>query len=179
MAQQLPFAPYHLLLQTLSESPVREAEEEGGVACHKELMKVGVVHQVLNTLASLGHRLRATPTDSAPDHPSNSLSTAVRGRGRGRGVTAEHRLYWAKGTGFATGSITSAWNTNETKSKQKSVEKMICLCLAILSEYLSAARGCGEGAESWRGSALADLLASSCLLPVLATYLMNDSSKRD
>lgn len=63
------------------------------------------------------------------------------------------------------------------RAKQKSEEKYICLCFAILSEYLSVSKGCGQGEESWCGPALADLLADSCLLPAMTTYLINDSSK--
>ena len=63
------------------------------------------------------------------------------------------------------------------RAKQKSEEKHVCLVFAILWECLARPEGCGQGAESWCDSALADLLASSCLLPALATYLVNDSSQ--
>lgn len=92
-------------------------------------------------------------------------------------MTSGRHLYWAKGTGFGTGSTLSAWNVDAMRAKQKSEEKYICLCFAILSEYLSVSEGCGQGEESWCGPALADLLADSCLLPAMTTYLINDSSK--
>ena len=91
----------------------------------------------------------------------------------GGGMESGHnnRLYWAKGTGFGTGSTTSEWNVDAMRAKQKSEERHVWLVFAILWECL------GEGAESWFDSGLADTLASSCLLPALATYLVNDSSK--
>lgn len=88
-----------------------------------------------------------------------------------------HHQYWAKGTGFGTGSTLSAWNVDAMRAKQKSEEKYICLCFAILSEYLAVSGGCGQGEESWCSPVLADLLASSCLLPAMTAYLVNDSSK--
>ena len=108
--------------------------------------------------------------------PDSSSSDAVPRPDRG-GMGSRHRLYWAKGTGFGTGSTTSEWNMDAMRAKQKSEEKHVCLVFAILWECLARPEGCGQGAESWCDSALADLLASSCLLPALATYLVNDSSK--
>lgn len=93
------------------------------------------------------------------------------------GMASGQRLYWAKGTGFGTGSTTSTWNVNALRAKQKSEEKHVCLCFAILCEFLSIPEGCGQEVESWCGPTHADLLANSCLLPALTAYLVNDSSK--
>ncbi len=47
------------------------------------------------------------------------------------------RHYWAKGTGFGTGSTVSTWNMESMLAKKKEEEKYISLCFAILAEYLA------------------------------------------
>jgi baculoviral IAP repeat-containing protein 6 len=168
MSEQLPFVPYLVLLQLLTEYQV---PNEVGVACREGVMRGGVIHQLLSSLSALGHRPRVTPLSSSnQDLASSTVPRPDRG-----GMGSRHRLYWAKGTGFGTGSTTSEWNMDAMRAKQKSEEKHVCLVFAILWECLARPEGCGQGAESWCDSALADLLASSCLLPALATYLVNDS----
>ena len=94
-------------------------------------------------------------------------------------TSGQSRLYWAKGTGFGTGSTASAWNADAMKAKQKQEEKHTYLCFKILSEYFSM-RGCDDeqesGGVSWCTSDMREMLANSSLLPALATYLVNDSS---
>ena len=94
-----------------------------------------------------------------------------------RGMGSRHKLYWAKGTGFGTGSTTSEWNVDAMRTKQKAEEKLVSLVFVILWECLAWPKGCGQEAGSWFDSTLTDLLANSCLLPALATYLVNDSSE--
>ena len=40
-------------------------------------------------------------------------------------VTVEGKQYWAKGTGFGTGSVNSKWNMKETVSKQQQEEALV------------------------------------------------------
>lgn len=105
---------------------------------------------------------------------SSMSSEAIPRQGR---MGSGQKLYWAKGTGFGTGSTTSTWNVNAMRAKQKAEERHVCLCFAILCEYLSVPKGCGQEVESWCGPTLAELLANSCLLPAITSYLVNDSSK--
>ena len=170
-------------------------------------------------------------------------------------TTSSDHHYWAKGTGFGTGSTASNFNMEALTAKQKSEEKYVSLCFAILAEFLSlgtapphpgegvggvkdetaavkgeasevkseasestpvkgeasestpakseageAAAMKGEASESTgvKGEAsedavmevpspldlpdyctpeLAELLSDSCLLPAMASYLLNDSGK--
>ena len=163
-------------------------------------------------------------------------------RFRPRITTSVDHHYWAKGTGFGTGSTTSNWNMEAMTAKQKAEEKYVSLCFAILAEFLSlgtaphhpeegvkdesavvkgeageaaivkseASEVNGEASESTpvKGKAgeaaavkseagedtvmevpspldlpdyctpeLAELLSDSCLLPAMASYLLNDSGK--
>ena len=112
--------------------------------------------------------------------------------------------YWAKGTGFGTGSTASSYNMVAIRAKHKSEEKYVSICFAILSEYFSwnADEGEGEGGRKVRVQKggeqkesgeeveedfvfqseveyctveVVELLRKSCLLPALAAYLLNDS----
>ena len=45
--------------------------------------------------------------------------------GQPSNVTVEGKQYWAKGTGFGTGSVNSKWNMKETVSKQQQEEALV------------------------------------------------------
>lgn len=118
------------------------------------------------------------------------------------------KQYWAKGTGFGTGSTASSYNMVAVRAKHKSEEKYVCICFAILSEYLSTGQQeggrakeeegevegtRGEGAEGEEGGVflpgpapssqeycsvqVIEVLCRSCMLPALASYLLNDSGE--
>lgn len=100
-------------------------------------------------------------------------------------VTSSDKQYWAKGTGFGTGSTASAWNMDAMIAEKKSEEKYINLCFAILAEFLQVEEeeeeSGGEGSlcgskDDWEE--LVELLSSSCLLPTMASFLVNDSGER-
>ena len=83
------------------------------------------------------------------------------------------------------------------RAKHKSEEKYVCVCFAILSEYLSCRGGGrkgeegggeegeegvfvtpgGGGGEDYCTVEVIELLCRSCLLPALASYLLNDSGE--
>lgn len=119
------------------------------------------------------------------------------------------KQYWAKGTGFGTGSTTSSYNMHAARAKHQMEEKYVSICFSILTEFLSLKdthsdeKGSqtrireeggggpemaeesaeGEGvfkeeaneAEEFCGVEVIEMLCKSCLLPALASYLLNDS----
>jgi len=89
--------------------------------------------------------------------------------------------YWAKGTGFGTGSTTSSWDADQALLRQKSEEKHVTCLLSALSSYIRPepghAGGSSAAAESALPAVLYELLAQSCLVPAMASYLRNDSGK--
>lgn len=119
------------------------------------------------------------------------------------------KQYWAKGTGFGTGTTTSSYNMNAARTKHQLEEKYVGICFSILTEYFSlkAAPSSGTGGdgtdvsgdgdggpelvgggtdgegvakeekevEGFCGVEVIELLCKSCLLPALASYLLNDS----
>ena len=80
-------------------------------------------------------------------------------------------LYWAKGTGFGTGSTQQSWNVEQALMRQKSEEEHVTVLLQVLASYI------GSGGQTQRElpASFPDLLARSCLLPALSSYLRNDS----
>ena len=91
-------------------------------------------------------------------------------------VSHDDSHYWAKGTGFGTGSTTSNWDIEATLAKKKLEEKYIALCFTILAEYLEV-KGHTDATPTDASEELVEMLGDSCLLPALASYLHNDSGE--
>ena len=47
------------------------------------------------------------------------------------GLTDKNQNYWAKGTGFGTGSTTSGWNVEEALIRQKAEEEHVTCLLKV------------------------------------------------
>ena len=58
--------------------------------------------------------------------------------GHGGGTTEEQQLYWAKGTGFGTGSTASGWDVEQALTKQRLEEEHVtCLLQVTLTDSLT------------------------------------------
>ena len=89
---------------------------------------------------------------------------------------AKERQYWAKGTGFGTGSTSSAWDMEAMLTKQQSEELLVSICFSALAGYLCwPSTPDAEQSEARLPASVMELLSESCLLPALASYLINDS----
>ena len=127
------------------------------------------------------------------------------------------KQYWAKGTGFGTGSTASSFNMVAIRAKHKSEEKYVSICFSILTEYFSLSSessrsgggGGGDKREELGGVLtggeepvvgregendeedgvfhgereyctveLIEVICKSCMLPALASYLLNDSGNK-
>ncbi len=47
------------------------------------------------------------------------------------GTTEEQQLYWAKGTGFGTGSTASGWDVEQALTKQRLEEEHVTCLLQV------------------------------------------------
>lgn len=93
-------------------------------------------------------------------------------------MTHEDGRYWAKGTGFGTGSTTSNWDIDATFAKKKTQEKFIALCFTIMAEYMGfKGRTEATSTSDISSDKLVTMLSDSCLLPALGSYLRNDSGE--
>lgn len=49
----------------------------------------------------------------------------------GGGTSEEQQLYWAKGTGFGTGSTASGWDVEQALTKQRLEEEHVTCLLQV------------------------------------------------
>ena len=111
----------------------------------------------------------------------------------------KNQQYWAKGTGFGTGSTMSNWDSEQTMMRKKSEEEHVTCLIQVLASFINpsggqtaapdestvfAADGAGafaaEESEESKGalpSGFAELMTSSCLVPAVCAYLRNDSGE--
>ncbi|XP_013417535.1 baculoviral IAP repeat-containing protein 6 [Lingula anatina] len=93
--------------------------------------------------------------------------------------------YWAKGTGFGTGSTTSSWDAEQALLRQKSEEEHVTYLLQVLASYINPGGAVPKDFESPEYPSTAEkmalpanvpeLLSQSCLVPAISSYLRNDS----
>lgn len=88
--------------------------------------------------------------------------------GGGGSSEDKNSLYWAKGTGFGTGSTMQQWDAEKTLMQQKMEEEHVSCILEILSSYI-------ECFDDNIKDAIVELFDHSCVINALASYLRNDS----
>ncbi|CAF2055249.1 unnamed protein product [Rotaria magnacalcarata] len=78
--------------------------------------------------------------------------------------------FWAKGTGFGTGSTHSQWKSDEIIQIQKLHEEHVIYLFDIFCSIFS-----DKLSEELLDENLIEIINTSCLIPVLESYLRNDS----
>ena len=78
--------------------------------------------------------------------------------------------FWAKGTGFGTGSTHSQWKPEEILQIQKLYEEHVVYLFDIFHSIFS-----NKLSEDLLDGHLIEIIHTSCLVPVLESYLRNDS----
>ena len=78
--------------------------------------------------------------------------------------------FWAKGTGFGTGSTHSQWKPEEIQQIQKLHEEHVVYLFDIFHSIFS-----NKLSENLLDDHLIEIINTSCLIPVLESYLRNDS----
>nr|XP_033324348.1 baculoviral IAP repeat-containing protein 6 [Megalopta genalis] len=158
-AASLPTLPFQVLRQVLDATPLNT---DDGILLRKTTIEVGAMLLLLNCLAIFTHQ--TTQNENAEQKGGGIQGEA------GRSDDNSH-LYWAKGTGFGTGSTQQSWNIEQALLRQRSEEEHVTVLLQVLASYI------GPGGQKQRElpAPFPDLLAMSCLLPALSSYLRNDS----
>uniref|UniRef100_A0A8B9K1H4 Baculoviral IAP repeat containing 6 n=1 Tax=Astyanax mexicanus TaxID=7994 RepID=A0A8B9K1H4_ASTMX len=175
-ANVLPTLPFHVLRALFSATPLTT---DDGLLLRRMALEIGAIHLILACLSALSHHAPRVPNNSASQSETQVSS------GHGGGTTEEQQLYWAKGTGFGTGSTASGWDVEQALTKQRLEEEHVTCLLQVLASYINPA-GCVGSAEApsaeSRGhnstalpSVLQELLSQSCLIPAMSSYLRNDS----
>ncbi|KAK6293579.1 hypothetical protein J4Q44_G00359050 [Coregonus suidteri] len=175
-ANVLPTLPFHVLRTLFSTTPLTT---DDGVLLRRMALEIGAIHLILACLSALSHHApRVSKTSGNSSEPTVSS-------GHGGGTSEEQQLYWAKGTGFGTGSTASGWDVEQALTKQRLEEEHVTCLLQVLASYINPA-GCVSHGEAPTGESrghnsnalptvLQELLSQSCLIPAMSSYLRNDS----
>ncbi|ELK27335.1 Baculoviral IAP repeat-containing protein 6 [Myotis davidii] len=176
-ANVLPTLPFHVLRSLFSTTPLTT---DDGVLLRRMALEIGALHLILVCLSALSHH--------APRVPNSSLNQAEPQVSSSHNPTSteEQQLYWAKGTGFGTGSTASGWDVEQALTKQRLEEEHVTCLLQVLASYINpmcgAINGEAQSSHESRGqnsnalpSVLLELLSQSCLIPAMSSYLRNDS----
>ncbi|XP_068795504.1 baculoviral IAP repeat-containing protein 6 isoform X13 [Struthio camelus] len=176
-ANVLPTLPFHVLRSLFSTTPLTT---DDGVLLRRMALEIGAIHLILACLSALSHHAPRVP-NSSPNQTEPQVSST-----HNTASTEEQQLYWAKGTGFGTGSTASGWDVEQALTKQRLEEEHVTCLLQVLASYINPAGSTsnGENQTSHEGrgqnssalpSVLLELLSQSCLIPAMSSYLRNDS----
>ncbi|XP_011349517.2 baculoviral IAP repeat-containing protein 6 isoform X2 [Ooceraea biroi] len=177
LAASLPTLPFQILKQLLDATPPMT---DDGLLLRGTAIEVGAMLLLLNCLAIFTHQTGQNENLSAHKAGQSgggssgvgggSGSGGGGGGGGGRSDDSSH-LYWAKGTGFGTGSTQQSWNVEQALLRQRCEDEHVTMLLQLLASYI----GTSASGQRELPSLFPDLLARSCLLPALSSYLRNDS----
>lgn len=128
LSSSLPTLPFEVFRQLLDSSPLTT---DDGVLLRRMVVEVGAVHLVLNCLSIFTHH--NSNLVSAPEIPSNSIKNPAAGGVGEEQTTSDDKshVYWAKGTGFGTGSTQQSWNVEQALMRQKSEEEHVTVLLQV------------------------------------------------
>uniref|UniRef100_A0A4W3K7A1 Dual E2 ubiquitin-conjugating enzyme/E3 ubiquitin-protein ligase BIRC6 n=1 Tax=Callorhinchus milii TaxID=7868 RepID=A0A4W3K7A1_CALMI len=175
-ANVLPTLPFHVLRTLFRTTPLTT---DDGVLLRRMALEIGAIHLILACLSALSHHAPRVPNANL-NHTEPQVSST-----NTNSTTEDQQLYWAKGTGFGTGSTASGWDVEQALTKQRLEEEHVTCLLQVLASYInpggSTSPGDVQSGES-RGqnnnalpSVLLELLSQSCLIPAMSSYLRNDS----
>ncbi|XP_041107829.1 baculoviral IAP repeat-containing protein 6-like isoform X5 [Polyodon spathula] len=175
-ANVLPTLPFHVLRTLFSTTPLTT---DDGLLLRRMALEIGAIHLILACLSALSHHAPRVP-NASPNQTETQVSS-----GHASASSEEQQLYWAKGTGFGTGSTASGWDVEQAFTKQRLEEEHVTCLLQVLASYINPAGSAALGeAQSGEGrgqnsnalpSVLQELLSQSCLIPAMSSYLRNDS----
>jgi baculoviral IAP repeat-containing protein 6 len=191
VASALPTLPFQVLRELFDSTPLNS---DDGILLRTATMELGAIKLLLNCLAHFTHHTSSTknPTPPPVEPPPAKVSSSAQERGRSKKPSDDKsHLYWAKGTGFGTGSTQQSWNVEQALQRQRGEEEYVTVLLQVLASFINPlgavpAHFFSEDESSSEGemetkermplpSSFPSLLQQSCLLPAVSSYLRNDS----
>jgi baculoviral IAP repeat-containing protein 6 len=155
--------PYQMLEQALRSAEIENVLEK----CYK----LGIFQYLLNCMSHLGsYSCRTKDQDSKVKNLLMFQTNWQSRDGSEAALQSNDQEYWAKGTGFGSGSLRSGWNMDQVREKQKKNERQMELIFKILSLTMESTSSPTELTKD-----LVETISSSCLLPAIASWLTNDS----
>lgn len=93
------------------------------------IIEVGAIHLVLNCLSIFTHQ--SSNIAPGPELPKSTQMKSQLGDEPHVLSDDKSHVYWAKGTGFGTGSTQQSWNVEQALLKQKSEEEHVTVLLQV------------------------------------------------
>lgn len=157
LAGALPTLPFEVFRKLLCISPLHT---DDGVLLRRLCIDMGAMHLVLNCLGIFTHHSQqllpvpglptATSSTTAAAATAGAASTTTNGGTAttpGGEIAADNttasvsddkgHMYWAKGTGFGTGSTTKSWDVEQALQRQRTEEEHVTIFLQVLSGYIN------------------------------------------
>ncbi|CAH1791767.1 unnamed protein product [Owenia fusiformis] len=189
IATSLPTLPFHVLKTLFDTSPLTT---DDGVLLRRMALDIGALHLILACLSVLSHQGPRTPIPGFHQEIILAATQAAMTVSNNNGAPTNKpelekgQHYWAKGTGFGTGSTSSSWDAEQALLRQRSEEEHVTCLLQVFASYVwpqtdetkSAEVGrepVGHSENSGIPDNLPELLSQSCLVPAISSYLRNDS----
>nr|XP_039254574.1 baculoviral IAP repeat-containing protein 6-like [Styela clava] len=202
LAQSLPMLPFTAICSLLSK---HGPDSASGMSVREAMTyQTTSIHLVLACLSRFTHiepnedtpagRLLASLLPEQETAPINVAPPSYKGPIKPQGTPKKpmvseglkqtEKNYWAKGTGFGTGSTTSDWDVGNAVKKQKKDEGYITVLLEVLANFVCPEPKVeGESSEGKQpipiedkfATSITELLSASGLIPAIASYLRNDS----
>lgn len=128
LSSSLPTLPFEVLRQLLDSSPLTT---DDGVLLRRMIVEVGAIHLVLNCLSIFTHHnsnIAPGPELIKPNAKTPAVAVTE--------VSSDDKshVYWAKGTGFGTGSTQQSWNVEQALIRQKSEEEHVTVLLQVMKK---------------------------------------------
>ncbi|CAL4062959.1 unnamed protein product, partial [Meganyctiphanes norvegica] len=136
--------PFQVLESLLEATPLTT---DDGLLLRRMCLESGALHLILACLAALSHQ--DTPEVVTSLYHQNvpiglvvatTRATCVDGRDGHFGMTrgeGDRCHYWAKGTGFGTGSTTQSWDVEQALVRQKVEEEHVVWLVRLLAQYIN------------------------------------------
>ncbi|XP_062579414.1 baculoviral IAP repeat-containing protein 6-like [Saccostrea cucullata] len=187
IACSLPTLPFLVLKSLYDSSPLTT---DDGVLLRRMSLDIWAIHLILACLSVLSHHAPRVPVQGFQQEAQLILS-AMQSANTPASVPVQTQTeeksqqYWAKGTGFGTGSTTSSWDAEQALMRQKSEEEHVACLLQVLASYVNPGGDIPKEFESENFTSPAEksllpdviyeLLSQSCIVPAISSYLRNDS----
>ncbi|XP_067680641.1 baculoviral IAP repeat-containing protein 6-like isoform X2 [Haliotis asinina] len=177
LANSLPTLPFTVLKSLFDATPLTT---DDGVLLRRMALDIGAVHLILACLSVLSHHAPRITSGTFQQEVTSSANHLPLSQ-----TEEKTQHYWAKGTGFGTGSTTSSWDAEQALLRQRSEEEHVTCLLQVLGSYINAggqlpkdfdnANYAPPSEKSLIPEVMLDLLSQSCLVPAISSYLRNDS----
>lgn len=142
--------PFEVFRQLLDGCPLTT---DDGMLLRRMVIEVGAMHLLLNCLGVFTHqspnyqlispqtevlsysylKMRTTLINTFAQVSNGGLKNSVNNVDDASLPTSDDKshIYWAKGTGFGTGSTTQSWNVEQALLRQKSEEEHVTVLLQV------------------------------------------------